>query len=198
MAAETPDGGGGVRFEMEPKPDSFPGKPIGGEGMVKAETELMGLAEYAGVNRTKGLIKDLFVENVGKYGGSDELVPFTKQVIDVVGNHTERLTLLGELGRGKCGKVDEVQLVDFPGGSYALKTISEVNRARCMNCMNTLAFAGSREIFACYHQQACGVHCPSLTHVIVVCDEETRSRFYVSVNSAYFIKPHHAASILLG
>lgn len=125
MPVEKPDGGGG-EVPVEPELGSFAGKSGGGEGPVQAEAEPTGLERYAGVDRTTGAIKGLFVENVGRYSRSEEMVAFTKHVIDVVGSNTERLTVVGELGRGKCGKVDEVQLDDFPGGSYALKTIFEV------------------------------------------------------------------------
>eukprot|EP00752_Nemacystus_decipiens_P007751 g6928.t2 len=123
MAVEKPDGGGGVSPEMDPELGSTTVKSADGEGLVKTETEPMGLMGYAGVDRTEGVIQRLFVENVGAYSGSGEMVAFTKQVIETVGNNTERLTVLGELGRGKCGKVDEVRLIDFPEGSYALKTL---------------------------------------------------------------------------
>lgn len=137
--------------------NSFAGKSTGGKGPVKAETEPMGLGRYAAVDRTEGVIQNLFVDNVRKFSGSDELVAFTKQVIDIVGSSTERLTVLGELGRGKCGRVDEVQLVDFPGGSYALKTICEVGRAlkQCMFkyvcvCRELSAFACDGEtVYSC-------------------------------------------------
>ena len=154
MPAEKPDGEGGVPAEMEPKLGSFAGKTADGEGLVKVKTETMGLGWYAGVDRTKGVIQGLFVENVRECSGSDELVAFTKQAIDIVGNTTERLTVLGALGRGKCGKVDEVQLVDFPGGSYALKTICEVRRAR-MKCV------GGNVYYCCF-----------LAQLYFVCDDK--------------------------
>lgn len=175
IAAEKPSGKGGVPVEMGPDLNSIARTSAGGKGPAKAETEPMGLERYAEVDRTEGVIRDLFVDNTGKCSGSDELVALTGQVIDAIGNNMERLTVLGALGRGKCGRVDEVQLADLLEGSYALKTIREVSRAR-MKWMNTLTLAESwARLLAIEKTHAgCFVFHP-LTSVLLVMRNEAHS-----------------------
>lgn len=91
-----------------------------------------------GLSRTgeiemSGKVGDLFLANFANSGASAKQVAFTNEAMTVIGAQTERMVMRGIIGRGKYGTVEEVEFVDFPGESYALKTIVQVRSCAVCN-----------------------------------------------------------------
>ncbi|CAN0072534.1 unnamed protein product [Scytosiphon promiscuus] len=94
------------------------------EESAEAAAESKGLEWHAGEKWTEGTIQDLFMANMTGISGSDEKATLMKHIMDIVRDHAERLTVHKVLGRGSCGMVQEVEFSDFPGESFALKTVN--------------------------------------------------------------------------
>lgn len=97
------------------------------ESLAGPVMESNGLEWHAGVGWTEGAIQDLFMSNMTDVSGSPEKAILMKRIMDIISNDADRLTVHQVLGRGKCGKVEDVEFADFPGERFALKTIEHVS-----------------------------------------------------------------------